>query len=55
MLVRVGRTLDVASGGMVAFDVDGTPVTVAKVDGRLLRAHRAYRVRVAGGELQVEA
>ena len=36
MLVRVGRTLDVASGGMVAFDVDGTPVAVANVDGRLL-------------------
>jgi len=36
MLVRVGRTLDVGSGRMVAFDVDGTPVAVANVDGRLL-------------------
>jgi nitrite reductase/ring-hydroxylating ferredoxin subunit len=36
MLVRVGRTLDVVSGGMVAFDVNGTPVAVANVDGRLL-------------------
>jgi nitrite reductase/ring-hydroxylating ferredoxin subunit len=35
MLVRVGRTLDVGSGG-IAFDVDGTPVAVANVDGRLL-------------------
>ena len=31
MLVRVGRTRDVASGGMVAFDVDGTPVAAANV------------------------
>ena len=36
MLVRVGRTLDVGSGWMVAFDVDGTPVAVANVNGRLL-------------------
>jgi Ferredoxin subunits of nitrite reductase and ring-hydroxylating dioxygenases len=36
MLVRVGTTLDVVSGGMVAFDVDGTPVADANVDGRLL-------------------
>jgi len=33
MLVRVGRTLNVGSGGMIAFDVDGTPVAVANVDG----------------------
>jgi nitrite reductase/ring-hydroxylating ferredoxin subunit len=36
MLVTVGRTLDVVSGGMVAFDVDGTPMAVANVDGLVL-------------------
>ena len=36
MLVRVGTTLEVVSGAMVAFDVDGTPVADANVDGRLL-------------------
>jgi nitrite reductase/ring-hydroxylating ferredoxin subunit len=53
MLVRVGRTLDVGSGG-IAFDVDGTPVAVANVDGRLLAfddtcTHRGYSL--ATGDL----
>ena len=36
MLNRVGRTVDVASGQMAVFDVEGTSVAVANVDGRHL-------------------
>ena len=35
MLIRVGTTKDVASGDMHVFDVAGTKVNVASVDGHL--------------------
>ena len=35
MLVRVGRSNDVASGAMRVFDIAGTKVNVATVGGRL--------------------
>jgi 3-phenylpropionate/trans-cinnamate dioxygenase ferredoxin subunit len=35
VLVRVGEAAEVADGTMRAFDVEGTPVTVANVGGQL--------------------
>lgn len=35
MLMRVGNSRDVVAGQMRAFDVEGTAVAVASVDGRL--------------------
>ena len=35
MLVRVGNAKDVVAGKMCAFEVEGTPVNVANVDGQL--------------------
>lgn len=35
MLVRVGSSKDVVAAQMRAFEVEGTPVAVANVDGRL--------------------
>lgn len=35
MLVRVGKAQDIAAGQMRAFDVAGTTVAVASVDGNL--------------------
>ena len=39
MLVRVGNSKDVVAGKMRAFEVEGTPVNVANVDGRLWGQH----------------
>ncbi|MEX0784113.1 MAG: Rieske 2Fe-2S domain-containing protein [Dehalococcoidia bacterium] len=35
MLVPIGKVADVADGQMRAFDVEGTPVTVANTGGQL--------------------
>jgi nitrite reductase/ring-hydroxylating ferredoxin subunit len=55
VLVRVGSTTDVAEGRMRAFDVEGTPVTVANVGGQLYAfddgCTHAY-CSLAEGELQ---
>lgn len=34
MLVRIGQAADVADGQMLAFDIEGTTVTVANASGR---------------------
>lgn len=36
MLVRIGRTADIADGALRAFDVEGTPICVARIGDRLL-------------------
>ena len=54
MLVRIGRSADVAPGAMRAFDLAGTAVAVASVDGALYAFDDACThdgCSLAGGEL----